>query len=420
MMKMEDILTVLKSNNDISDYEINLQRKHSSELFFVKKKMELNRIVHTENITITIYKDVEDKRGSSSIVVTSADDLESLQKKIDSAIIKAQTALNPWYPLAKDQQIHVHTDNSISLNDISIEVGNTIMQIDNKDGWLNATEIFVSINEEEFINSNDVKNTQSKLSIEFETIPTCSDGKEEYELYKYYRNNQFDASSIKKEIEEILYLASLRGQAKKLSEVNIDTTVPVYMYGEMNNLILRNIKENTSYISNVTHANHYACNKPVSNTAFDLTLKGCIDGVSASSHFDEHGMVLKETKIIENGVLKQLHGDIQYGHYLKQESPTGTYPVAEVIANEGIESKQPHLIIDHFSAPQLENQSGYFGGEVRLARYFDGEKYIPLTGFSVSGNIYEAMNDINFSKEVTTTSHYKGPKYFIFKNLVIS
>ncbi len=420
MMKMEDILTVLKSNPNISDYEVNHQTKHSSELFFVKKKMELNRVVHTENITITIYKDIEDKRGSSSIVVTSADDLESLQKKIDSAISKAQTALNPWYPLAKNQQIHVDTDTSISLNDIALEVGNVIMQINHKNGWLNATEIFVSINEEEFLNSNDVKDTQSKLSIEFETIPTCSDGKEEYELYKYYRNNQFDAKSIKKEIEDILYLASLRGQAKKLSEVNIDTTVPVYMYGEMNDLILRNLKENTSYISNVTHANHYVCNKPVSNTTFDLILKGCIDGANASSNFDEHGMILKETKIIEDGVLKQLHGDIQYGHYLKQENPTGTYPVAELITNNGIESKQPHLIIDHFSAPQLENQSGYFGGEVRLARYFDGEKYIPLTGFSISGNIYEAMNDVAFSKEIATTSHYKGPKYFIFKNLIIS
>ncbi len=420
MMKIKDILTILKSNPNISDYEINHQTKHSSELFFVKKKMELNRVVVTENITITIYKDVDDKRGCSSIVVTSADDAESLQKKIDSAISKATTALNPWFPLAKNQQINVTTDTSISLNEIALEVGNTIMQINHKNGWLNATEIFVSIYEEEFLNSNDVKDYQSKLSIEFETIPTCSDGKEEYELYKYYRNNQFDASSIEKEIEDILSLASLRGQAKKLSEVNIDTNVPVYMYGDMNDLILRNIKENTSYISNVTHANHYECGKAVSNTPFDVILKGSINGVNASSCFDEHGMVFNETKIIEGGVLKQLHGDIQYGYYLKQEHPTGNYPVAEVITKEGIDTNEPHLIIDHFSAPQLENQSGYFGGEVRLARYFDGEKYIPLTGFSISGNIYEAMNTVAFSKEQTTTSHYKGPKYFIFQNLLIA
>ncbi len=420
MMKIEDILTVLKTNTTISDYEINHQTKHSSELFFVKKKMELNRVVHTENITVTIYKDVEDKRGSSVVVVTSADDVASFQKKIDSAISKAATALNPWFPLAQNQQIYVKTDTSISLNDIALEVGNTIMQINQENGWLNATEIFVSITEDEFLNSNDVKDSQSKLSIEFETIPTCSDGKEEYELYKYYRNNQFDAASIEKEIKDILSLASLRGQAKKLNEINIDTNVPIYMYGDMNNLIVNNIKENTSYLSNVTHSNHYECNHPVSNTPFDLILKGSISGASASSHFDEHGVVLKEIKIIEDGVCKQLHGDIQYGYYLKQECPTGSYPVAELITKQGIDTNEPHLIIDYFSAPQLEKESGYFGGEVRLARYFDGEKYIPLTGFSISGNVYEAMNEVGFSKEETVTRCYKGPKYFKFKNLVIS
>ena len=36
--------------------------------------------------------------------------------------------------------------------------------------------------------------------------------------------------------------------------------------------------------------------------------------------------------------------------------------------------KKPHLIIETFSAPQLESDSGYWGGEVRLARYYDGKK----------------------------------------------
>ncbi len=420
MMKIEEIITILKSNTEISDYEINHETKHSSELFFVKKKMELNRVVHTEDITITIYKDVEDKRGSSSIVVTSADDKSSLENKITSALKKATTALNPWFSLAKNQSVNKTIDTNISLNDIALSVGDTIMQVNNEHGWLNATEIFVYITEHEFLNSNDVKDVETKLSVEFETIPTCSDGKEEYELYHYYRNNQFDAESIKKQVEDILYLVSLRGQAKKMNEVDIDLNVPVYIYGDMNALILKNIKDNTSYLSNVTHSNHYNLNEPISNTKFDIVMKGNIEGVAASSSFDEHGVVLNEVKLIEDGVVKQLQGDIQYGQYLKVEEPTGDYTVAEVIPHTTIETNEPHLIIDHFSAPQLEQASGYFGGEVRLARYFDGEKYIPLTGFSISGDIYDAMNDIAFSKEETVYTYYKGPKYFIFKNLTIS
>ncbi len=420
MMKIEDIITILKNNHEISDYEINHETKHSSELFFVKKKMELNRIVHTENISITIYKDVEDKRGSSSIVVTSADDKESLEKKINSALLKAKTALNPWFALAKDQKVNVELDKNISLNDIALSVGDTIMKVNNDNGWLNATEIFVYITEHEFLNSNDVKDSETKLSVEFETIPTSSDGKEEYELYKYYRNNQFDAKSIEDDIQDILKLVALRGQAKKMSEMNIDKNVPIYMYGDMNALILKNIKDNTSYQANVMKSNHYNVNEPISNTKFDVIMKGNIDGVAASRSFDDHGVVLNEVKLIEDGAVKQLHGDIQFGQYLKVERPTGDYPIAEIIPQTSVAMEGPHLIIDHFSAPQLEQASGYFGGEVRLARYFDGEKYIPLTGFSISGDVYEAMKDIAFSKEETVTTYYKGPKYFIFKNLTIS
>ena len=33
-------------------------------------------------------------------------------------------------------------------------------------------------------------------------------------------------------------------------------------------------------------------------------------------HFDNHGVVLKETEIIHDGINTNLFGDIQYGHYL--------------------------------------------------------------------------------------------------------
>ena len=82
--------------------------------------------------------------------------------------------------------------------------------------------------------------------------------------------------------------------------------------------------------------------------------------------------------------------------------------------------KKPHLIIETFSAPQLESDSGYWGGEVRLARYYDGKKYIPLTGFSIAGSLYEDLKSVGFSEEEAVQSRYKGPKYMIFKGIKIS
>ena len=116
------------------------------------------------------------------------------------------------------------------------------------------------------------------------------------------------------------------------------------------------------------------------------------------------------------------YGDIQFGHYLKVEKPSGSLPVCELIAKDNILTKEEmkkekHLLVPYFSSPQLDNSSGYFGGEVRLALYYDGEKYLPLTSLSISGNIYEAIKDVKFSEDVVTLNSYKGPKYMILNNL---
>jgi PmbA protein len=149
-------------------------------------------------------------------------------------------------------------------------------------------------------------------------------------------------------------------------------------------------------------------------------MKPVIAGCAASRRFDSHGTVLRSVNLIKDGIAKNTFGDIQFGYYNNEKKISGNLPVAQVKA-EGIDyKKEPHLIIENFSAPQLEPDSGYWGGEVRLARYFDGKKYIPLTGFSISGNIYDDIKDVKFSKEENITARYKGPKYMIFKGLKIS
>ena len=120
------------------------------------------------------------------------------------------------------------------------------------------------------------------------------------------------------------------------------------------------------------------------------------------------------------GVVKNNYGDIQFGHYLDEKKISGNLPVCEIKAETMPYKKKPHLIIETFSAPQLESDSGYWGGEVRLARYYDGKKYIPLTGFSIAGSLYEDLKSVGFSEEEAVQSRYKGPKYMIFKGIKIS
>ena len=421
-MKKNDIIKTLKANKKISDYELTLINKDSRELFYVLDHLEINRAVKIDSATIRVYVSDKKTTGSSMVMLTAADDEKSLAKKLNAAVTRAKSARNQYYPLAeKVVNIKEEKKNKQDLNLIASKVAEAVLKADHfKNGWINSTEIFVSNIREELINSKGIDHKSEYFKIEIECIPTWSNKKEEFELYKFYQSNRIDYKQITAEITEILELAKARSEALTLKQVKLPDDLPVLVKNDMLEVIVENFTYDLSYRNVFMKENHYNKNDVLSENKFDLTMKPCINGCVSSHKYDSHGVVLKPKNLIRKGVVKNNYGDIQFGYYLGEKDITGSIPVAEIKA-EGINyKKQKHLIIENFSAPQLEENSGYWGGEVRLARYFDGKKYIPLTGFSIAGNIYEDIKKVEFSKEQTLMSSYKGPKYMIFKGLKIS
>ena len=118
MMKKNEILSCLKGNKKISTYEVSIIDKDSRELFYVLDHLEINRAVKVKTTAITVYVSDAKTTGSSSITVTAADDLKSLNTKINAAVKKAVSAKNPYYPLtAKTENIR-NTKNTQNTNNI--------------------------------------------------------------------------------------------------------------------------------------------------------------------------------------------------------------------------------------------------------------------------------------------------------------
>jgi len=421
-MKKSDILKVLKANKKISDFELSIINKDSRELFYVLDHLEINRAVKIDSVTIRVYVSDKKTTGSSLVMLTAADDEKTLAKKLDGAVIRARSAKNQYYPLA-EKTVNIKQENSKkpNLNLVASKVAEAVLKADHyKNGWINSTEIFVSNIKEELINSKGVDHRSEYFKIEIECIPTWSNKKEEFELYKFYQSNRIDYKQITQEISEILELAKARSEAVTIKNVKLPEDLMILVKNDMLEEIVNNFAYDLSYRNVFMKENHYKINDVLSNNPFDLTMKPSISGCISSHKYDSHGVVLKSKNLIRKGVVRNNYGDIQFGYYLDKKDITGMIPVAELKA-EGINyKKEKHLIIENFSAPQLEENSGYWGGEVRLARYFDGKKYIPLTGFSIAGNIYEDIKDVKFSREETLMKNYKGPKYMIFKGLKIS
>ncbi|MBR0462128.1 MAG: hypothetical protein IJJ00_05395 [Erysipelotrichaceae bacterium] len=419
-MKKNDIIRCLKAHKEISDYQLIIRNKDSRELFYVLDHLEINRAVKTATTIINVYVSNEKFTGSSTVTVTSADDVKSLDKKIKDAVKKAKDVKNLYYPLPpKQEQVTEKRTKKEDLNAIAGNVARAVFAADvYKEGWLNSTEIFVSNTDTQFLDSKGTKHEAESFSIGVEVIPTWSKNGEEIELYKYYESSALDYKAITKEIDELLQNARERADAVTPKKVKLPKDLKVLVKNDMLQLILDTISFDINYRNLYFKENHYNLKDEISGSRFSLTMKPVIKGCARSARFDEDGIVLKNTRIIKDGKVEKLWGSNRFAYYLKKKV-TGNLPLMELEGPRSEYKNEKHLIIENFSSPQLEETSGYWGGEVRLARYFDGEKYIPLTGFSISGNIYEDLKTVELSGENAILPNYKGPKYLIFKGIKI-
>ena len=420
MMKLDKIISILDENAMIDDYVISLNRRKSSELFYAKKSLELNRFVEVESISVEIYVDHDEYRGSSNVVITAADNVSSFKRKLGAAIRKARAINNPWFPIAeKCADVDEGSLEEEDLNKLSAKAAKAIFKADNReDVWLSATEIFASIKEEEIITSKGNHHRHCKFELFIEVIPTVRHNDSEFEVYKAIRKGYVKQKEIEREIAETMDDALLRAKAHSLSEVEIDKDVLILIGGDMLENIVDGFASELSYRTIYNHQNHFIKGDEVADGSLNIKLDHYAKGCLSSKGFDKSGLKLTSKTIIRNGKAIGNYGELRYAHYLKKKA-TGNLPII-ILGGEAVDyHHKKHLLIKNFSSPQYESSSGYFGGEVRLALYYDGNEYIPLTGFSIAGNIYNDIRNVKVSKEETIMSYYKGPKYLIFSNLSI-
>jgi predicted Zn-dependent protease len=235
--------------------------------------------------------------------------------------------------------------------------------------------------------------------------------------------DNYNASDLKKEVKELLNLAIKRYEAKELEEKE---NINIILENDEVAQLLSFFSDDLTYGAKYQHININEINDSVQGDikGDKLTLKmvpyypGCIN----SNGFDNDGVVLKDITLIDKGIAKNMYGSYRFGYYLKQK-PTGILPV--MVVDEGSKSfndfkKNKYVRCARFSNMQLDSNTGFFGGEVRLGFYYDGKKEIPVTSFSISGNINELKNELYFSKELVSLPNYHGPKYILIKGMKIA
>lgn len=415
------IINALKANKRVSAYSITAKNTESSELFYVKQQLQCNRASNFDEYHVAVYADKDSLRGNASFVVDPYMDEATIVQKIDDAIEQALLAVNKFYelPSPTDDELQKNESNleGKNFNELMTSIVPAVFRADCfENGSINATEIFLYKTNYHIVNSNgiDIKFTRYKGNIEL--IPSFVNGDEKFEVYKMVEFSSLDTKKITEEINEAMQEGLDRSKAAplKLDNPNINVLIPASELSSFFGYFLFKL----NYRSILTQSSDVKIGDFMQGECegdkVSISLKPMIPSSPDSAPVDLDGVVLKDVNLVEDGIAKTYYGAFQYGYWMGIEKPTGNIGNIDVkpgSVSEDDMKKTPYLECVKFSGIQMDPFTGFFGGEVRLGYYFDGEKRIPVTGFCISGNIEEIKQSIRLSKEVKGSGNYQGPKY---------
>lgn len=426
---MEKLIKVLKSS-PISDYKISVKHVESVELFYVLNKLETNRATNIDEVAVTIYVDEGEFRGQSTFSYYPYMSEEEIKELIKKKIFAAKFALNPHYELPgkndeKPRKIPTNFEN-YSLLEAGERIAKAVLAAKKyQEGNFSANEIFVYKTDERILNSKGVDLSMTSYRAFIELIPSWEEGEKEVETYNNLEFSNLDEEEITRQVNEAMEITRDRFNAVDLK---IDKPVKVIIEGEDVPDIFEFFIDSLSYRYKYMHMNRFNVGDhvqgdEVTGDKINLSMLPFYVGASKSRSFDGDGVVLKEVNLIKDGVAQSMFGSHVFGCYLNEKNPTGVLPIVKV--EPGQKSfkemkKEPYLRCVKFSSFQFDEYSGFFGGEVRLGYYFDGEKEIPVTSFSIQGDINQAKTNMIFSKEEQVLPDYVGPKYIEIKGIGIN
>ncbi len=427
---IERIKKGLASFSQVSDYKIIHHSKKSHELFYVFKRLETSRATSLEDYQITVYVDDQEFRGCSTIAIDAAMSDEEIHSRIEKAVYRASFIKDVRYelpaPSNKPQEKMESNMAEHSLAEWIEKVSEAVFAADTaKDCWLAATEIFLYDEDFEVINSKGINEKYHKYSGMIETIPTSTKSKEEFEIYENSEFGNIDLKAITHRVKEVLQVAKDRAQAVALPKgVNCKVILAAHDISGFYGYFANQLDYASVFQKMSTFELGKSCQgEKIEGDKISVSVVPVIKECVRSAPIDQDGIVLSEVKLVEQGVAKQYHGASRWGQYLKIANPTGSCPIVVVAAGSKSVAEmhqEPYLECVLFSGLQVDAFSGYIGGEVRLGYYFDGHQVIPVTGFTISGNLAEVKANMRLSKEIIKQKNCVGPSHIEIKKMGIA
>lgn len=433
---LTQLLDALKSF-DGAEYLIRETKNSRRESYNIKKQSEMRRSVETTRLHLTLYRvfseDGKKYRGSYSTEIHPGTSQGELRSKLEQAFHAAGFVKNEYFPLVEP------SGNTGAVAETRSDGQKAVAGLEEAlysqdcfdGGHLSYSEFFVNRSRERIVNSNGLDVSYASGSLFVETaVHWKGEREKEIEILESYRSSlplTGDTSAackmLKDGIAQLFSVAqkkSLAGPTPKVSGINIllsgECLVRVFDYYRFHSNAQMVYQKFSTFEEGGTVQGEGDCDR------ITLTLDPAMQGSGCSRPYDEHGLPLEKHVIIKDGRLQKYWGNTRFASYLKIK-PTGNIENIHVTGGSFSDvalRKEPYLELVSFSDFQVNPVTGDFGSEIRLGFYFDGEKTVPVTGGSVSGNIAAVQNSFKMSVEERQYDNYRGPATVCLRGASVS
>lgn len=413
---MENFILELLKKSGADGWAVRDEIRTGWEFYFIRHRLDQNRVRDTEHITLTVYKAFEEEGkkflGSASAELAPTATEAEAEKLIRSLLFEAGLIRNPAYALNPP----CGEPAAMQEPDVKAIAGDFLRAMrsveENESADINSYEIFTDSVCRRLVTSTGIDVTDVYPASMAEVVVNARDEKREIELYRMYRSGSCDAAGLKANVAETLRFGRDKLRAEKTPalgrcDVVFSTDDALQLYG----YYIDRMSAGMIYqgISNCEIGKRVA--EDQGGDALSVRAVRTLDNSSHNGAFDAEGAPVRDMTLISGGVAEHFYGSQMFSQYigLKDSFIPGNFVV------EGGESSAAelrtgrYLEIVEFSDFQVSPMNGDIAGEIRLGYLHDGESVTVVEGGSVSGTMRELGGAMRFSKEQKQYNNYLIP-----------
>lgn len=441
---LENLKQELRARKDVKAWILTQEDLHRRERYFLldsgKLAIDQDREVRSQSVEARIFVDIG-KSGRQGEISKKIVKDKPIAAQLEAAILAAKetdheawelpTELPKDIPELKGCDPKMAEDLQGSLEEVTREI--TAAVATPRKTMFNSSELFMSVHDRELHLSNGLVNRskQSRMYVEA-AYSYAKSGKSDEYLHTAWTISPKDISVTK-----------LFTEASERAAISLDTRKP--LTGKFAvildaDVLAKLFNSTTFLLSARSEYLNLPHKKPgddfipgATGDLITLTLDPSLDYGAVTTAVGDQGLVQRPLILVDKNKVVTTAIDAQHGQYLKKKA--GTYR-GNVVLDGGtldhhqlVQGSPKVLEILQFSGLFIQETSGTFSSEIRLARLYDhtsGTVSI-IKGGSLSGSIGENFKNARFSKnrvkrsefDYGVASGYYGPEYALLSDVSV-